>query len=125
MSIDPINQQDAYLQESEINQSKISLNFSSNSETTLDILGCFPFISILSGGLRALWGTCDLVSSIAKAPFTLIKDLFSFNIKNPFAETIDNTKEIAKRAFDAAQGAIETIPYAGNLVSICINLYKK
>ena len=91
----------------------------------LDVPGTFPFISVFSGGARALWGTCDLVSSIAKAPLCLIEDLFYFEIKKPFSGTIYNNKEIGKKAFDVAHGAIETIPYAGNLVSFYIIHYKK
>lgn len=110
MSIDPINQQDVYVQESEIKESKISLNFSNN----LDVLGTFPFISTLSGGARALWGTCDLVSSIAKAPLCLMQDLYRTDLKRNFKKSTANSRNFLIGANKVLIGALETLPFIGN-----------
>lgn len=118
MSIDPINQQGVYVQETEIKESKISLNFLSNPEKTLDVLGTFPFISVFSGGARALWGTCDLVSSIAKAPLCLMQDLYRTDLKRDFKKSTANSRNFLIGANKVFIGALETLPYIGNTLVI-------
>jgi hypothetical protein len=91
-------------------------------EKTLNIAGYFPGFSSISGSARAIWGVAEIIVSVVKAPFLLIRDLFSSYSHGKFHRSYLNFAHSGHAILNLLRGVIESAPVIGNVTCAVYDL---